>query len=150
MDYSEGRLGRVFVLRLADGEDLISSVDRFLAEKGVASGMILFLGALRQGRIITGPREPTIPPESPFVEDLEGGFETFGVATVYPGEGGEPKVHIHASFGRGDRALTGCLRERAETYLVVEAVVFELLGLFARRLFDEESGVLLPNLKERF
>jgi len=32
---------------------------------------------------------------------------------------------------------------------VVEAVVFELLGLSARRLFDEESG-LLPNLKERF
>jgi hypothetical protein len=33
---------------------------------------------------------------------------------------------------------------------VVEAVVFELLGLSARRLFDEESGLLLPNLKERF
>jgi hypothetical protein len=149
MEYSQGSLGRVFVIRLEDGEDLISSVDRFLAVKGVASGMILFLGALRQGRIVTGPRELTIPPKSPFVEDLEGGFETFGVATVYPGEGGEPKVHIHASFGRGERALTGCLREKAQIYLVVEAVVFELLGLSARRLFDEESG-LLPNLKERF
>lgn len=150
MEYSQGSLGRIFVIRLADGEDLIGSLDRFLAEKEVASGMILFLGALRKGRIVTGPRELTIPPVSPFVEDLEGGFETFGVATVYPGEGGEPRVHIHASFGRDDRTLTGCLRERGEAYLVVEAVVFEFLGLSARRLFDEESGLLLPDLKERF
>jgi len=49
MEYSQGSLGRVFVIRLEDGEDLISSVDRFLAVKGVASGMILFLGALRGG-----------------------------------------------------------------------------------------------------
>lgn len=150
MEYSQGSFGRVFVIRLSDGEDLISSMDRFLSEKKVASGMILFLGALRKGRIVTGPREPTIPPESPLVEDLEGGYETFGVATVYPGEGGEPRIHIHASFGRGDRTFTGCLRERAQIYLVVEAVVFEFLGLSARRLLDEESGLLLPNLKERF
>ena len=149
MEYSQGSLGRVFVIRLSEGEDLIGSLDRFLAEKEVASGMILFLGALRRGRIVAGPREPTIPPESPVVKDLEGGFETFGFATVYPGEDGEPKVHIHASFGRGERALTGCLRERAQIYLVVEAVVFEFLGLSARRLLDEESGLLLPNLKER-
>ena len=150
MEYSEGRLGRVFVIRLEDGEDLISSLDRFLAEKEVASGTILFLGALRRGRLITGPREPTIPPTSPFVEDLEGGWETFGVATIYPGGEGEPRVHIHASVGRSDKVLTGCLRERADVYLVVEAVVFEILGIGARRLLDERSGLLLPVLEERF
>ncbi len=149
MQYSEGRVGRVFVIRLEDGEDLIESVQSFAAEKGVAAGMIHFLGALRGGRLITGPKEPTIPPGPPFVEDLDDAWEIFGVATVYPGDGGEPTVHIHSSAGHADRALTGCLRERATTYLVVEAVVFELLGLEARRCIDEDSGLRLPVLGER-
>lgn len=150
MQYSEGRLGRVFVIRLEDGEDLIGSIQRFVAKKGVATGMIHFLGALREGRLITGPQDqPTIPPGPPFVEDLEGAWETFGMATVYPGDGGEPMIHIHASAGHDDRALTGCLRERATTYLVVEAVVFEFLGLEARRSLDERSGLRLPFLEER-
>jgi len=149
MQYSEGRLGRVFVIRLEDGEDLIGSVQRFLAKKGVFTGMIHVIGALREGRLITGPKEPTIPPGPPFVEKLEGAWETLGTATVYPGEGGEPTVHIHASAGHGDRTLTGCLRERATTYLVVEAVVFEFLGLEARRCIDERTGLNLPFLEER-
>lgn len=149
MQYSEGRLGRVFVIRLEDGEDLIGSIQRFVEELGVACGMIHFLGALREGHLITGPKEPTIPPGPPFVEDLEGAWETFGVATVYPGDEGEPTVHIHASTGHDDRSVTGCLRERATTYLVVEAVVFEFLGLEARRCIDERSGLRLPFLKER-
>jgi len=149
MQYSEGWLGRVFVIRLEDGEDLIESIQRFVAKKGVAAGMIHFLGALKEGRLITGPQEPTIPPGPPFVEKLEGAWETFGVATIYPRDGGEPTVHIHASAGHSDRALTGCLREKATTYLVVEAVVFEFLGLEVRRCIDERSGLLLPFLKER-
>ncbi|MGC9515925.1 PPC domain-containing DNA-binding protein [Methanocrinis sp.] len=149
MQYSEGRLGRVFVIRLEEGEDLIGSIQRFLAEKGVSFGLVHFLGALREGRLVAGPKEPTVPPGPPFVEDLEGAWEIFGVATVYPGDGGEPSVHIHASAGHSDRALTGCLRERATTYLVVEAAVFEICGLVARRSVDDESGLRLPVLGER-
>ncbi|MGB3943242.1 MAG: hypothetical protein WBK88_00425, partial [Methanothrix sp.] len=44
MEYSQGSLGRVFVIRLSEGEVLIGWMDRFLAEKEVASWMILFLG----------------------------------------------------------------------------------------------------------
>jgi len=149
MQYSEGRLGRVFVIRLEDGEDLIGSIQKFVEKKGVSTGLIHFLGALREGRLITGPKDPTVPPGPPFVEDLEGAWETFGVATIYPGDGGKPAVHIHASAGHDDRALTGCLRERATTYLVVEAVVFEFLGLEAHREIDEMTGLRLPHLKER-
>jgi predicted DNA-binding protein with PD1-like motif len=149
MQYSEGRLGRVFVIRLEDGEDLIGSIQQFVEKMGLSTGLIIFLGALREGRLITGPKEPTVPPGPPFVEDLKGAWETFGVASIYPGDGGKPAVHIHASAGHDDRALTGCLRERATTYLVVEAVVFEFLGLEARREIDERTGLLLPLLKER-
>lgn len=72
MQYSEGRLGRVFVIRLEDGEDLIRSIQQFVEELDVTTGLIHFLGALKEGRLIAGPKEPTIPPGPPFVEELGG------------------------------------------------------------------------------
>lgn len=149
MEYSEGRLARVFVIRMEEGEELIGSISRFLEEKGVESGIVHFLGALREGRLIMGPKEATVPPGPPFFEDLDGGWEIFGLATVYPGEGGVPAVHIHASAGRAGRGLTGCLRDEARAYLVVEAVVFEVVGVQARRSVDERTGLSLPKLAER-
>jgi len=149
MQYSEGRLGRVFVLRLEDGEDLIRSLQKFVERMEVSTGMIHFLGALREGKLIAGPKEPTIPPGPPFVQDLKGAWETFGIATIYPGEDAKPAVHLHASAGHDDRALTGCLRKVATTYLVVEAIVFEFCGLEAKREIDEMTGLSLPHLKER-
>jgi hypothetical protein len=78
---------------------------------------------------------------------FEGGWEVFGVGTIYPGEGG-PHIHYHASVGRSGHALTGCLREKAVAYLIVEAVVLEFTGLSARREFDKETQVHLPVLGE--
>jgi hypothetical protein len=72
----------------------------------------------------------------------------FGVGTIYPGEGG-PHIHYHASVGRAGHALTGCLREKATTYLIVEAVIIEFTGLQARREFDEKTQAHLPVLGSR-
>ena len=142
MQYSEGQLGRVFVVRIDDGEDMLLSLRQFIIDKSVNAGTILFLGALMNGRMVTGPEEPVLPPVPHFVM-FEGGWEVFGVGTIYPGEHG-PHIHYHASVGRSGHALTGCLREKAITYLVVEAIVLEFTGLSARRVFDEKIQVHLP------
>ena len=144
MQYSEGQLGRVFVVRIDDGEDMLLSLRQFIIDKSVNAGSLLFLGALMNGRMVTGPEEPVIPPVPHFVM-FEGGWEVFGVGTIYPGEHG-PHIHYHASVGRSGHALTGCLREIAVTYLVVEAIVLEFTGLSARRIFDEKIQVHLPVL----
>ena len=144
MQYTEGQLGRVFVVRIDDGEDMLISLRQFIHNKGIHAGSILFLGALMNGRMVTGPEEPVIPPVPHFVM-FEGGWEVFGVGTIYPGEGG-PHIHYHASVGRAGHALTGCLREKAMTYLIVEAVIMEFTGLSARREFDEKTQLHLPLL----
>jgi hypothetical protein len=144
MQYSEGQVGRVFVVRIDDGEDFLVSMRKFIADKGIQSGSVLFLGALMNGRMVTGPEEPVIPPTPHFVM-FEGGWEVFGVGTIYPGEGG-PHIHYHASVGRAGHALTGCLREKATTYLIIEAVIIEFTGLFGRREFDERTQMNLPVL----
>jgi hypothetical protein len=61
------------------------------------------------------------------------------------GESG-PHIHYHASVGRSGHALTGCLREKATTYLIVEAVIQEYTDLSARREFDKRMQVHLPVL----
>ncbi len=144
MQYTEGQLGRVFIVRIDDGEDMLVSLRQFILDKGIHAGSILFLGALMSGRMVTGPEEPVIPPTPHFVM-FEGGWEVFGLGTIYMGEGG-PHIHYHASVGRSGHALTGCLREKATTYLIVEAVIQEFTGLSARREFDKKMQVHLPVL----
>jgi uncharacterized protein len=142
MQYTEGQIGRVFVVRIDDGEDMLLALRQFILDRNIQAGSIHFLGALMNGRMVTGPEEPVIPPVPHFVM-FEGGWEVFGVGTIYPGEGG-PHIHYHASVGRSGHALTGCLREKAITYLIVEAVIMEFTGLSARREFDEKMQVHLP------
>jgi predicted DNA-binding protein with PD1-like motif len=144
MQYTEGQIGRVFVVRIDDGEDMLLSLRQFILDKNVQAGSIHFLGALMNGRMVTGPEEPIIPPVPHFVM-FEGGWEIFGVGTIYPGESG-PHIHYHATVGRSGHALTGCLREKAVTYLIVEAVIMEITGLSARREFDEKMQLHLPIL----
>ena len=144
MQYTEGQLGRVFVVRIDNGEDMLVSLRQFIDDKAIRAGSILFLGALMNGRMVTGPEEPVIPPVPHFVM-FEGGWEVFGVGTICSGEGG-PHIHYHASVGRSGHALTGCIREKAITYLIIEAVILEFTGLTARREFDKKTQVHLPVL----
>jgi uncharacterized protein len=147
MQYSEGKIGRVFSIRMDDGEDLVEGIQRFVQEKGVESGIALFIGALKDGRAVTGPEEAVIPPK-PHFEGYESAWEVFGMATIYQSEEG-PKLHIHASMGRGREALTGCIRNRGQIYLVIEAVLLEISGLDAKREFDEKMELFLLTLGKK-
>ncbi|MEI8004422.1 MAG: DUF296 domain-containing protein [Methanothrix sp.] len=147
MQYSEGSLGRVFVLRMDHGEDLIESLQKFLHEKKIESCTAFFMGALRDGRAVTGPELPVVPPV-PHFEAYESAWEVFGMATIYPSVEG-PKLHIHSALGRGRQSILGCIRDKAEVYLIVEAVLFEISGLNAERVWDEKMQLYLLSLKER-
>jgi len=143
MHYTSARMGRIFVARVDHGEDLQSGIREILSREGISHAVALLLGALKEGSLVTGPEAPVIPP-IPHMVKFGGGWEVAGIATVYPGEDG-PEIHMHGSIGRGDHALSGCLRGRAETYLVMEVVIFELTGLSVRRKKDEETGLHLPD-----
>ena len=147
MQYSTGSLGRIFVVRFDDGEDFLQELSHFVRDQGIASGLAIYLGALMEGRMVTGPEEAVIPPV-PHVEAFSGGWEVFGVASIYPGAE-ESRIHYHASIGRGTEAFTGCIRQAATAYLVVEAIIFEFAGLNAQRGYDERTGLILPMLERR-
>jgi len=147
MQYTEGRIGRIFVVRIDDGEDLLQVLREFIRDREIDAGSVVFLGALKEGKMVTGPEEPVIPPVPHYVF-FEGGWEIFGMGTIYPGDGG-PQIHIHSSVGRAGHALTGCLRETAVTYLIVEAVIYEITGLSAKKEYDPKTQLILPVLGDR-
>ena len=142
MQYTEAKLGRVFYLRVDNGEDLLEELENFITEKKIASGFIHLLGALREGSIVTGRKVTVLPPD-PIYDVYEGGWEVLGLATITQG-GGKPHIHLHASVGRGRETLTGCLREKAMTYIIVEAVIIEFVGGIFRRS-DPVTGLDLPS-----
>ena len=58
----------------------------------------------------------------------------------------EPKVHLHAAFGKKDSVKVGCLRENSTTFLVLEAVIMELTGINAVRELDPAIGMSILKL----
>lgn len=142
MQYEQGRWGRIFVVRIDHGEDLLLGLRQFVIEQKITHGLVNFMGALRDGRMVTGPRHLVLPPD-PHFETFEGGFEIFGMATIYPSPDG-PRIHVHGSVGREADSMTGCLRERAMVYIIVEAVVMEIRGLSASMRHDARTGLTLP------
>jgi predicted DNA-binding protein with PD1-like motif len=144
MQYSEGRVGRVFAIRLEHGEPMPESLERFAREKGVRCGLAVMVGGADEGsRFVVGPEDGEAMPPVPMVSALCGVHEVAAVGTLFPDETGTPLLHMHAAFGRGDQTLSGCIREGIVTWQVLEIILVEVVGVNAERVLDEKTGFWL-------
>jgi predicted DNA-binding protein with PD1-like motif len=146
MKASEGRTGRVFVLRLEDGDEVPGCIERFAAEKGIKTGHVVLIGGIGGGRVVVGPKESEKMPPEPVLLPVEGAHEVAGAGIIAPDKEGKPVLHIHASLGRGGKTLTGCLRPGVKTWLTGEAIIYEITGTKAQRLPDPTSGFELMEM----
>jgi uncharacterized protein len=150
MDCTEAKLGRIFVLRLHDKEVLHQTIETFATEKKIAHAMCFFLGGARENsKLVVGPKDGNAPAPNPMVTFLLGVHEACGAGTIIPDEQGTPKLHMHASFGRENHAVTGCVRAGVDVWLIGEVVVLELLGLSAQRVKDQKTGFELLEVKKQ-
>jgi predicted DNA-binding protein with PD1-like motif len=140
---SEGRPGRVFVIRLEHGDVLPDCIERFAEEKGVSVGHVVLVGGIGEGEVVVGPRRSDERPPEPMLLPVDGAHEVAGVGVLAPGEDGRPILHIHAALGRSGKTTTGCLRPGVKTWLVGEAIIQEVLDANVMRVKDEESGFAL-------
>ncbi|HNQ35618.1 MAG TPA: DNA-binding protein [bacterium] len=140
MKYGAGEIGRVFVIRLEDGDRLPESIEAFAREKGVRHGFCLLVGGLKAGNLVVGPADPSARPVDPMLLPFNAVHEVSGVGTLFPDETGRPRLHLHAAIGRGDRSAVGCLRPGVEVWQLGEVILVEILRSRARRLKDPETG----------
>ena len=143
MIYDEGRVGRMFVLRLEDGDRLPDAIERFAKEKGVRAAACWMLGGLGPGKLVVGPEDATTRPPKVMTAEIPDPREVAAVGTLFEDESGEPKLHMHAATGRGESTITGCVRPGVDVWLVGEVVIMEIVGMDMLRKLDPASGLNL-------
>ncbi len=140
MKACEGHIGRVFVVRLEDGDVVPTCIEHFAEENSISVGHVILIGGIGGGQIVVGPRISEEMPPHPMLLPVDGAHEVVGVGIIAPGEDGKPVLHIHAALGRSGQTMTGCLRPGVTTWLVGEAIIYEITGTNVARLPDKESG----------
>lgn len=56
-------------------------------------------------------------------------------------------MHFHGTYGKRNTVKAGCLRENSSVFLVLEAVITEIIGVNAVRRRDSQSGMALMELE---
>ncbi len=141
MKYTQGKEGRVFVVRLEDGEVLHEVLEEFAAERRIACAVVWAVGAADQGsKLVAGPKDKNARPIDPFEHGLEDVHEFVGVGTIFPNGDGKPILHMHAACGRKGATATGCVRRGVRVWQTMEVVVQEIVGAQAVREIDSSLG----------
>jgi len=146
MKYSEAKQGRVFILRLEDGDIVHETIERFASEKNIKAASLICLGGADKGSIlITGPECSRSEKIVPLTNCLDDTHEILGVGTLFPDETGHPHLHMHIACGRDKSVRAGCIRRGVKTWHVIEVIITELLDTTAKRLPDPIIGFSLLN-----
>lgn len=137
---SEANLGRIFVLRLEDGDCLPASLERFAVEHEVKSAFCVLLGGAGGGRLVVGPEDGAAAKIVPMLQAVAGAHEIAAIGTLFPDTAGIPKLHMHAALGRGEEARIGCVRQGVDIWKIAECVLIEITDCSMVRRVDPAFG----------
>lgn len=144
MKYSEAKPGRIFVIRLEDGDIVHEAIESFAKEHAIRAATLVILGGADKGsRLVVGPKDGRATPIIPMSLTLENVNEVAGVGTLFPDDEGNTVLHMHMACGRDDDTVTGCVRTGVKVWHIMEAVLFELMDSTGVRRFDKITGFKL-------
>lgn len=144
MKYSVATPGRVFVLRLEDGEIVHEVIEQFAIDQQIDAASLIILGGADVGSsLIVGPKEGRTMPVEPMKTTLTDVHEIAGTGTLFRDEDGTPLLHMHMACGREGKTTTGCIREGVKVWQVMEVVIHEIVGTRAKRVLEEPIGFKL-------
>lgn len=138
MEYRKGTVGRVFSVRFDEGDLFLEELMELIKKENIRQGWFHILGGLREADVVTGPKEPTMPPD-PVWREVRGAREVMGTGSIFWDEN-EPKIHLHAAMGHHGDTLTACVRKGTKVYLVLEVMIIEMAGFDAGRPWYEKGG----------
>ena len=144
MKYQIGKPGRMIVAKFDDNDDVLGNLVSIAKKENIRAGVFYLVGGMREGKIVVGPETEELPPK-PVWKELGESHEVLGVGTIFWHQD-EPKLHFHGAFGKKDMVKVGCLREKSETFLILEAIIIEMEGINATREIDPEIGIALLKL----
>jgi predicted DNA-binding protein with PD1-like motif len=137
MDYRKGSIERVFVARVDHGEDLLEELTKLALKENIMSAFFMVLGAVGKAKLVTGPKEKSVPPEIVW-SCFDDAREIFGAGNIFI-ENGKPKLHLHAAAGSSKGITIGCIRKKAKAFMVLEIFIIET-DIKVERLVNEKIG----------
>jgi predicted DNA-binding protein with PD1-like motif len=78
MKYSQGKIGRVFVVTLTEGEKVCPCLEELVRKEQVDSAVVLCVGGIPQGKVVPGPKDPRGRLE-PIYQEFNDAREVFGI-----------------------------------------------------------------------
>ena len=147
MKYSQAKQGRIFVIRLEDGDVVHEEIEKFAREKSIKAAAAIILGGVDEGsKLVVGPEHGRKKPIKPMEHILSNVNEIAGTGTIFPDKNGKSTLHMHIACGRKTSAVTGCIRQGVKAWHILEAVLFELIDTTAIRALDSATGfeLLMP------
>ncbi len=145
MNYRIGGPGRIVVARFEDGDQILQGLGDIAKKENIRAAVFYLVGGMKGGRFVVGPEREEMPPV-PVWRELNESHEIVGLGTIF-WQGDEPKLHFHGAYAKRDNVKAGCMRENAETFLVLEAIIMEIKGVNAMRELDPISGMALLKLQ---
>ena len=144
MKYSEAKQGRIFVIRLENGDIVHEEIEKFCVDKKIGYGTLTIVGGADKGsKLIIGPENDRALPVKPMSTELNKMHEVTGTGTIFPDENDKPILHMHMACGRDRSTITGCIREGVKVWHIMEAVLIELIDSTAVRQPDKDTGFRL-------
>lgn len=144
MKFSQASSGRVFILRLEDGEVILKVIEQFAAEHHVTAASVIVVGGADSGsKLVVGPedgRGETLQPMTKILNDVH---EVSGSGTLFCDEAGTPILHMHMACGRNDDTITGCIRTGVKVWQVLEVIIHEIVDSSAKRVLEQPLGLKL-------
>lgn len=141
MKYSEAEQGRIFVIRLEDGDVIHEKIEQFAREKSISCAYLTAVGGIDKGsQLVCGPEDGRAETINPEIINVTNVHEVTGTGTVFPDKDGNPSLHMHLACGRYEQTLTGCVRPGVKVWHILEIILVELLNCSARRLKDKTTG----------
>ena len=144
MKYIQANLGRIFIARIEDGEDIIEQLKAIIKQENIKSGFVHLLGASTTSKVVLGPEKREYPPK-PFWWEFDDAREILGLG-IFALEDDEPKIHLHAGIGHHSESKTGCIRGKSEVYITIEAIIQEIIGDNITRKIDTRYNASLLDL----
>lgn len=92
MKVCEGQIGRVFVMRLEDGDVVPECIEHFAEENGISVGHVILVGGIGDGEVVVGPRRSHEMPPQPMLLPIDGAHEVAGVGVLVPPGRSSPAV----------------------------------------------------------
>ncbi len=150
MKFREGTLGRVFAVKLEEGDKIPDTIEEFARDRNISEAIVFFLGGYDDGsKVVVGPDLNCPEDIIPLIFDLKGPGEIVGLGTIFPDNNGVPILHMHVVSGREGKATVGCSRAGIKTWLTGEVVILEIKNMGGiRKTIEGKASLKLFELKD--